>query len=101
MVALKLEDSKDLSSPDNYQVNELVTYAEARNLTNQKPYIAAVIESSGVDGNIFVLGDHRNTNYPTRRNGRSTSSSYFNGPLESGTNYCIFLRIIFNDEVGY
>jgi hypothetical protein len=26
-----------------------------------KPYVAAVVTSSGVDGNMFVLGDSRNT----------------------------------------
>ena len=100
MVALKLEEGEEHSSSDNYQVDDLVTYAEARNLTNQKPYIAAVMTSSDVDGNIFVLGDGRNTNLPRRQKRRSTTIGYFNGPLEPGASYSIFQRIIINDEVS-
>ena len=100
MVTFKLEEDNDHLSPDNYQDDDLVTYAEARNLTNQKAYIAAVITFSGVDGNVFVLGDGGNTNHPTRRKRRSTTIGYFNGPLEPGASYCIFQRIIINNEVG-
>ena len=100
MVALKLEDGRDHLSPDNYKVDDLVTYADARNLTNRKPYIATVIASSGFDGNIFVLGDGRNTNHPTTQKRRSATIGYFNGLLEPGVSYSIFQRIIINDEVG-
>ena len=101
MVALKLEDDRDHLSPDNYKIDDLVTYTEAMNLTNQRPYIAAVITASGADENAFVLGDGRNTNYPRRDKHRSTTTGYFNGPLESGTIYSIFRRIIINDKVWY
>ena len=99
MVALKLIEGKEHSSPDNYKVDDLVTYADTRSLSNQKPYIAAVITSSSVDGNVFVLGNGRNTNHPRRRKRRSTTSGYFNGPLEPGASYIIFQRIIINNEV--
>ena len=102
MVALKLKEDNDHSSPDNYQVDDLVTYSEARNrLTNRKPYIAAVITISDVDENIFVLGYGGITNYPRREKRRSTTIGYFNGPLEPGASYSIFQRIIINDEVQY
>ena len=101
MVALKLKDDKELTSSDSYQNSELVTYAEARKSTNPKPYIAAVVASSGVDGNMFILGDGRNTSNPTSRRRRSTSSDYYNGPLEPGTSYSIFQRIVLNDKVWY
>jgi hypothetical protein len=101
VVVLKLKDNTGRLSPDNYKIDDLLTYTEAKNLTNQKPYIAAVITASGVDKNAFVLGDGRNTNDPTRYKHRSTSIGYFNGPLKPGTRYSIFLRIIINDKVRY
>ena len=103
MVAMKLEDGRDPSSPDNYKVDDLVTYAEARNLSNlyQKPYIAAVITSRGVEGNIFVLGDGKITNHTTRQKRKPTTTGYFNGPLEPGTSYSIFQRIIINNKVWH
>ena len=96
-----MEDGTDHLSPDNYKIDDLVTYTKARNLTNQKPYIAAVLTASGVDENVFVLGDGRNTSYPSRQKRRSTTIGYFNGPLEPGTSYSIFLRIVINDKVRY
>jgi hypothetical protein len=101
VVALKLKDDKELTSSDSYQNSELVTYAEARKSTNPKPYISAVFASSGVDGNMFILGGSRNTSDPTSRRRRSTSSDYYNGPLELGTSYSIFQRIVLNDKVWY
>ena len=99
MVALNLKDGKEPTSSDSYENSELVTYAEARKSTNPKPYIAAVVASSGVDGNMFILGDGRNTSDPTSRRRRSASSDYYNGPLEPGTSYSIFQRIVLNDKV--
>ncbi len=99
MVALKLKDGKEPASSDSYETNELVTYAEARKSTNPKPYIAAVVTSSSVDENMFILGDSKNTSDPTSRRRRSTSSDYYNGPLEPGTSYSIFQRIFINKEV--
>ncbi|CAB4010486.1 Down syndrome cell adhesion molecule Dscam2, partial [Paramuricea clavata] len=99
VVALKLKDGKEPTSSDSYENNELVTYAKARKSTNPKPYIAAVVASSEVDGNMFILGDSRNTSDPTSRRGRSTSSDYYyNGPLEPGSSYSIFQRIVLNDK---
>jgi hypothetical protein len=98
-VALKLKDGKKGLSPASYGNNELVTYAEARTSTDLKPYIAAVVTSK--DGNMFTLGDGRNTSNPTSRRRRSTSSDYYNGPLEPGTSYSIFQRIFINDKVWY
>ena len=99
MVALKLKDGKEPASSDSYENSELVTYGEAENSTKPKPYIAAVVTSSGVDGNMFVLGGGRNTDNPTSRKRRSTTSDYFNGPLEPGTSYSVFQRIIINEMV--
>jgi hypothetical protein len=99
VVALKLKDGKEPASSDSYENSELVTYAEAENSTKPKPYIAAVVTSSGVDGNMFVLGDGRNTDDPTSRKRRSTTSDYFNGPLQPGTSYSVFQRIIINEMV--
>ncbi|CAB4046032.1 Hypothetical predicted protein, partial [Paramuricea clavata] len=102
VVALKLKDGKEPTSSDSYENNELVTYAEARKSTNPKPYIAAVVASSEVDGNMFILGDSRNTSDPTSRRRRSTSSDYYyNGPLEPGSSYSIFQRIVLSDKVSY
>jgi hypothetical protein len=101
VVALKLQDGKEPASSDSYENNELVTFAEAGKSSNPKPYIAAVVTSSGVDGNMFVLGDGRNTDDPTSRKRRSTTSDYFNGPLEPGTSYSVFQRIIINEMVWY
>ena len=99
-MALKLKDGKEpTSSPDSYENIALVTYAEAKKSSNPKPYIAAVITSK--NENMFILGDGRNTSNPTSRRRRSTSSDYYNGPLEPGTSYSIFQRIIIDKEVCY
>jgi hypothetical protein len=96
-VALKLKDGEEVQSPASYDNNELVTYVEAEQSTDPKPYIAAVLTSK--DGNTFVLGDGRNTSDPTSRRRRSISSDYYNGPLKPGTSYSIFQRIFINNEV--
>ena len=101
VVALKLKDGKEPASSDSYENNELVTYDEAENSTNPKPYIAAVVTSSDVDGNMFVLGDGRNTSNSISRKRRSPTSDYFNGPLEPDTSYSVFQRIIINEMVWY
>ena len=92
VVALKLE-GKEPSSPDSYENDDLVTYAEAQKSSNPQPYIAAVLSKNE---NMFILGDDRNTSNPTSRRRRSTSSDYYNGPLEPGTSYGIFQRIFIN-----
>ena len=98
-MALKLKDGKKGRSPASYENNELVTYTEAEQSTDPKPYIAAVLTSK--DGNMFILGDGRNTSDPTSRRRRSTSSDYYNGLLEPGTSYSIFQRIFINNKVWY
>jgi hypothetical protein len=98
-VALKLKDGEEVQSPASYGNNDLVTYAEAEQSNDPKPYIAAVVTSK--DGNMFILGDGTNTSNPTSRRRRSTSSDYYNGPLEPGTSYSIFQRIFINNQVWY
>ena len=98
-MALKLKDGENVQSPDSYKNNDLVTYAEAEKSTNPKPYIAAAVTPK--DENKFVLGDGRNTSDPTSRIRILTSSDYYNGPLEPGTSYSIFQRIVLNDKVWY
>ena len=98
-MALKLKDGQEVQSPASYENNELVTYAEAKQSTVPKPYIAAIVTSK--DRYMFILGDGRNTSDPTSRRGRSTSSDYYNGPLEPDTSYSIFQRIFINDKVWY
>ena len=95
-MALKLTNVPEILPPDYYDDTDLMTYAEMKNITNSKPYVAAVFTSNTVDGNIFVLGDGRITDDPTSR----TKSDYFNGPLEPGTSYRIFQKIIINKQVG-
>ena len=98
-MALKLKDGEEVQSPASYEYNELVTYAEAEQSTDPKPYIAAILTSK--DENMFILGDGRNTSNPISRRRRSTSSDYYNGPLEPGTSYSIFQRIFINNKVWY
>ena len=93
-MALKLENGKEPSSSDSYENNELVKYEEARKSSNPKPYIAAVVTSK--NENMFILGDGRNTSDPKSRRRKSTSSDYYNGPLEPGTSYRIFQRFFIN-----
>ena len=98
-MAFELKDGKKGQSPASYENNEFVTYAEAKQSNDPKPYIAAVVTSK--DGKMFILGDGRNTGNPTSRRRRSTSSGYYNGPLEPGNSYSIFQRIFINDKVWY
>jgi hypothetical protein len=98
-MALELKDGQESQSPASYENNELVTYAEAEQSTDLKPYIAAILTSK--DENMFILGDGRNTSNPTSRRRRSTLSDYYNGPLEPGTSYSIFQRIFINNKVWY
>ena len=97
IVVLKLKDEDDKpSSPDSYE-NDLVTYEVARKSSTPKPYIAAVVTSN--NENIFMLGDGTNTSNPRSRRRRTTSSDYYNGPLEPATSYSIFQRIFINEAV--
>ena len=101
MVVLKLKDGKEPKSFASYENNELVTYAEAEKSIDPKPYIAAVFTSSGVDRNVFILGDGRKTINPTARRHGFAATDYYNGPLEPETSYSISERIILNDKVVY
>lgn len=92
MVAVKIQDG-EVEPPQSYENKAFVTYYEARTSVALLPYIAAVMTSGDVDGSMFILGDDRNTSDPTLRRRRSTSSDYYNGPLEPGTSYSIFQRI--------
>ena len=100
-MGLKLKDDETPSTPDSYENNELVTYDEAEKSTNPKPYIAAVITPSSLDGNMFILGDGKMTNASNRTTRRSgaTMNDYHNAPLEPDTSYRIFQRIFINEKV--
>ncbi|XP_028402625.1 receptor-type tyrosine-protein phosphatase F-like isoform X2 [Dendronephthya gigantea] len=97
VVALRIEDNDKLSSPSNYDNNDLVTYEKAKTSAKPKPYIAAVITSRDKT-DMFILGDGGNTSFQTTRRRRSTTIDYYNGPLESGASYSIFQRIFLNDK---
>ncbi|CAB4019823.1 Down syndrome cell adhesion molecule homolog isoform X2 [Paramuricea clavata] len=99
VLALELKDGQESQSPASYRNNELVTYTEAEKSTDPKPYIAAIVTSK--DENMFILGDGGNTSNPTSRRHRSTSSDYYNGPLEPGTSYSIFQRIFIHNKGEY
>ncbi|XP_028416932.1 uncharacterized protein LOC114541144 [Dendronephthya gigantea] len=74
-------------------------FAEAENSTNPQPYIAAVFSSNNIKENMFVLGDGRITSDSI--SDTSHFKEYLNGPLEPGTGYSIFQRIIINDKGDY
>ena len=99
VVVRKISDSKEPALSSTYKNNELVTYAEAENLYNKQPYIAAVVTFSGLFENVFVLGDGSNTSEPASERHRSTSKEYYNGPLKPGTSYRIFQRFFINHQV--
>ena len=99
VVVLKIQDGKEPLSPDIYENDDLVTYNEAQKSSIPKPHIAPVVTSK--NENKFILGDGRNTSNPTSRRRRSTSSDYYNGPLEPDTSYSIFQRIFINEEVWF
>ena len=93
VVALKLQDGEKPLSSDNYKDYELVTYTDVKNVTT--PYVAAIFKSRDVEGNTFILGDGRYTDDPISR----TTNDYLNGPLEPGSSYIIFQRVIINEQV--
>ncbi|XP_028412182.1 uncharacterized protein LOC114535003 isoform X2 [Dendronephthya gigantea] len=99
VVTWKVKDDEKPLSSDRYENNELVMFAEAENSTNPQPYIAAVFSSSNIMENMFVLGDGRSTSDSTSYS--SGFKEYFNAPLEPGTRYSIFQRIIINDKGDY
>ncbi|XP_028405442.1 uncharacterized protein LOC114528043 [Dendronephthya gigantea] len=100
VVALKLKEGEEIESSSTYEDNELVTYAEAIKSRHPIPYIAAVILFSGVNDNNFILGDGSNTSDATTERGFA-KTGYYNGPLEPGSSYSIFLRIFLGDKEDY
>ena len=92
-----MTNTQEILSPDNYEDIDLVTYAGIRDRKTPKPYVAAVFTYSAVDQSIFILGDGKITDDPASR----TKNDCFNGPLEPGTNYRIFQRIIINNKVSF
>ena len=101
-MAVKVKGGKDPLSPQEYKMSNFVTYAQMSTSNEMKPYIAAVmLEDSGMDDKEFVLGDGRNTSQPRMRNSRSTSTIFFNGPLEPGASYRIFQKVIVENVSFY
>ena len=86
--------------PGYYKREHLYTYDEAR---KQKPtlvpYIAAEFNAMDFDDyEIFTVGDSRRSsrakNKTSRRRRKEVTRTFefFNGPLEGGTLYAVFLR---------
>ena len=86
--------------PDYYKREDLYTYDEARKKKpTLVPYIAAEFNATDVDDyEIFTVGDSRrssrakNKTSRTRRKEVNRTFELFNGPLEGGTFYAVFLR---------
>ena len=86
--------------PDYYKREDLYTYDEARKKKpTLVPYIAAEFNATDFDDyEIFTVGDSRrssrakNKTSRRRRNEVNRAFEFFNGPLEGGTFYTVFLR---------
>ena len=86
--------------PDYYKRKDLCTYDEARKKKpTLVPYIAAEFNALDFDDyEIFTVGDSRrssrakNKTSRTRRKEVNRTFEFFNGPLEGGTFYAVFLR---------
>ena len=86
--------------PDYYKREHLYTYDEARKKKpTLVPYIAAEFNAMDFDDyEIFTVGDSRrssrakNKTSRRRRNEVNRAFEFFNGPLEGGTFYTVFLR---------
>ncbi len=100
VIALKIIEGKQVKSPSSYRNDELVTYAEAKGSTEPRPYIASAFSASRPENRVFVLGDGKNTTYSAGPKRRSSSSDYYNGPLEGATSYSIFQRIFVDNKVS-
>ena len=93
MVAFKMENGQQLLSSEQYKIKDLLTYEEAMTSKDSKPYIAAVIiNDTQRNEKQFTLGDGRYTNEPIKVSNKSRS--FYNGPLEPGTSYRVFQRVI-------
>ena len=86
--------------PDYYKGEDLNTYDEARKKKpTLVPYIAAEFNAMDFDDyEIFTVGDGRRSsrakNKTSRRRRKEVNRpfEFFNGPLEGGTLYAVFLR---------
>ena len=86
--------------PDYYRGEDLYTYDEARKKKpTLVPYIAAEFNAMDFDDyEIFTVGDSRRSsrakNKTSRRRRKEVNRpfEFFNGPLEGGTLYAVFLR---------
>ena len=105
MIVIELAtDSKGkavpVQPPDYYKREDLYTYDEARKKKpTLVPYIAAEFNATDFDDyEIFTVGDSRRSSRAknkTSRTGRkevNRTFEFFNGPLEGGTFYAVFLR---------
>ena len=86
--------------PDYYKGEDLYTYDEARQKKpTLVPYIAAEFNSMDFDDyKIFTVGDSRRSSRAKSKTSRRRRKEvnrpfqFFNGPLEGGTLYAVFLR---------
>ena len=86
--------------PDYYKGGDLYTYDEARKKKpTLVPYIAAEFNAMDFDDyEIFTVGDSRRSSRAKSKTSRrrrkmvTGTSEFFNGPLEGGTLYTVFLR---------
>ena len=91
--------------PDYYKREDLYTYDEARKKKpTLVPYIASEFNAIDFDDyEIFTVGDSRRSSRAknkTSRRGRKKVNrpfEFFNGPLEGGTLYTVFLRAYFKE----
>ena len=91
--------------PDYYKRKDLYTYDEARKKKpTLVPYIAAEFNAIDFDHyEIFTVGDSRRSsrakNKTSRRRRKEVNRpfKFFNGPLEGGTLYTMFLRAYFKE----
>ena len=105
MIVIELAtDNKDkavpIQPPDYYKREDLYTYDEARKKKpTLVPYIAAEFNAMDFDDyEIFTVRDSRRSsrakNKTSRRRRKEVNRpfEFFNGPLEGGTLYSVFLR---------
>ena len=91
--------------PDDYKEKDLYTYDEAREKKpTLVPYIAAEFNAMDFyDYKSFTVGDSRRSSRAKdktirrRRKEVNRPFEFFNGPLEGGTLYAVFLRAYVNE----
>ena len=99
VVVLKVKEGKQPNSPDSYSNDELLSYANARRLSEPRPYIACVISRGSHESDVLVLGNGKHSTHSSGRKRRTSTSDFFNGPLEGDTSYSISLRVFVDDKV--